>query len=110
MKRRKFSKYFIAILLVFVMCITATPMSVLTVVADEVKSIAEELKVEGVYAPSSVEDTTDLIDGKELENAYIVDENIDGRTLNSKEYMMSDGTVLVQQFAQNMILMVISVA
>ncbi len=101
MKRRKFSKCFVAMLLVIVMGITAVPMSVLTVVADGVKSVTEELKVENTYTPPNEIESTDLIDSSELENAYILDEKIEGRTFNSKEFIMSDGTILVQQFAQN---------
>ena len=83
------------------MFITAIPMTVLQVVADEVKDVVENIEIDSPYIPTDKVENVDLIDRQELENAYIVDENIDGRTLNSKEFMMSDGTVMVQHFAQN---------
>lgn len=101
MKKRRFSKYCIALLLAIVMFITAVPMSVLTVVAEGVSAVAENISLEEpIITTNEKEEATDIVDGKEFEQAYIIEENVERRTLSSKEFTMSDGTILIQQFGQ----------
>ena len=100
-KYKKCLKYAVTMLLIVVMFISAMPYSLLEVFADEVKDFAQESERESVFIQTDKLESTDIDDTKQLDEAYIIDENIEKRTANSKEFAMSDGSVIVQYFSQN---------
>lgn len=100
-KTKKRIRYTIAMILVVVLFISTLPYSILKVFADEVKNFTEESKNENAFVQTDKLESTNIDDSKQSDEAYIVDENISKRTVNSKEFAMSDGSVVVQYFAQN---------
>ena len=100
LKTKKRFNYTITILLVLVMFMVTMPLSIIEVCAEEIQSI-DNSKSENEFVQTDKLESTDIIDSKQLDKAYILEENEEKRTINSKEFMMSDGTVVVQQFAQN---------
>ncbi|MBR5192714.1 MAG: hypothetical protein IKW33_04855, partial [Clostridia bacterium] len=100
-KVKKWVKYSTTILVIVVMFISSMPFSILKAFADELKVAGETNTTANTFVQPDKLESTNIDDKSALENAYILDENVENRTLNSKEFVMSDGSVIVQNFAQN---------
>ena len=100
-KVKKWVKYATTILVIVVMFISSMPFSILKAFADELRTVGETNTTANTFVQPDKLESTNIDDKSLLDNAYILDENVENRTLNSKEFVMSDGSVIVQNFAQN---------
>ena len=87
----------VSLVLVIVMSLLAIPEILLKKTVD---ALAEEINSEQTHV-SEVMNLPDIDDKKAMGQAYVIAENEQNRTLNSKEYIMSDDTIIVQQYAEN---------
>ena len=89
---RKIRNIITALVLAVVFLMQSVPGNLLKVLADEIGALLE--------TESNVSEllTVNLDDSGNIGNSYIVQENVNRRTLNSKEYLMSDDTIMIQQF------------
>ena len=85
----------IAIMLSVVFMLQAMSQNVLLAIAEEIKEVFTTEKAETEFEVTPLPDVTDS--NKE---AYIIGENVLNRTKYSKEYVMSNGTIQVHQFAE----------
>lgn len=83
-----------ATLLSFVMFMLAVPMLVWKASADEITNVVEEIKTNSFSV-----DMDNMTKGPQEKERYILSENIENREADSKEFIMSDGTIMVQQYA-----------
>ncbi len=87
---------FVAFIMSFVMMITFTPLSLLQVFADEIKEI--DLTIDKPEI-SLQEPVADAINEQTIkEDSYIEKEFVDKRTETSKQFLMNDGTIMVQNY------------
>lgn len=87
---------FVAIMMSLVMMVTFTPYSLLQVMADELKEIDTSKVISaGAEEPMTSEPVTEESVERE---SYIEKEIVEKRTENSKQFLMSDGMVMVQTY------------
>ncbi len=92
---KKIRNEILAILLVFVLFIHAIPNSVLTALAESIgDALTSEETVEQEYYPGNMVDIGNVGEGE------IVSEIVENRTETTKEYLLSDGMIMVQQFIE----------
>ena len=85
----------VAAVLAAVMLIYSVPTNFLQVVAESIgNALTVEDSIEQNYYPGG------MVDKYNIGNSYIVQENVKNRTLTSKEFLMSDDTIMVQQFIE----------
>ena len=95
MKRKSFKfQKMVAMTLSAIMVVQFTPKELLKVLAEEVSSAIEQLENQ----KEEIQYSTVLTDGNNIGTSDIIQENVRHRTLTSKEYLMSDDTIMVQQF------------
>lgn len=95
MKRKSFKfQKMVAMTLSAIMVVQFTPKELLKVLAEEVSSAIEQLENQ----KEEIQYSTVLTDGNNIGTSDIIQENVHHRTLTSKEYLMSDDTIMVQQF------------
>ena len=85
-----------AIVMSLVMMVTFTPYSLLQVMAEELKDIDWERTI-SIKEEISVENKS-IIDQGIKADSYIEKEMVEKRTENSKQFLMSDGMVMVQTY------------
>ena len=85
----------IALFLAIVMLITFTPISVMKAMADGVEKISLDIKsaTEEVSAPLELTVNDEIIGDN-----YIEKEIVEKRTVNSKQFLMDDGMIMVQNY------------
>ena len=87
---------FVAIMMSLVMMVTFTPYSLLQVMADELKEI-DTSKIISAGAEESM--ISEPVTEESIEReSYIEKEIVEKRTENSKQFLMSDGMVMVQTY------------
>ena len=87
--------HIVAAVLATVMLVYSMPVEVLQVLADGIGEIlTPENTIEQKYYPG------EMVDEYNIGNSYIVQENEENRTLTTKEFLMSDDTIMVQQFIE----------
>ena len=75
----------------FVMLMQSMPMNLMKLTADELKESTEtEEKIEREFYSGGMVDTYNI------GNGYIIQENEEKRTLTTKEYVMSDDTIMIR--------------
>ena len=99
MKKKKLITGAVAVVLSLVMSVQSVPSELLQAAADELKEILTQEETS-----ESIEET-DALKGKlsdkgNLGQGYIIEEDVSKRTLNTKEFVMSDDTIMVQQFGE----------
>lgn len=97
MKKKK-SVGIIASALSFIMFAHCVPMTVLQVFADELKELSTKEETLEIEEPKPV--IGEMVDIYNFENAYIIQENVSKRTLTTKEFLMSNEKIMVQQFSE----------
>ena len=82
----------ISLLLAIVMLITFTPISVMKAMADGVEKISSDIKsaAEEVSAPPEL-----TVNDEIVSDNYIEKEIVEKRTVNSKQFLMDDGMIMV---------------
>ena len=87
---------FVAIMMSLVLMVTFTPYSLLQVMADELKEI-DTSKIISAGAEESM--ISEPVTEESIEReSYIEKEIVEKRTENSKQFLMSDGMVMVQTY------------
>ncbi len=87
--------HIVAAVLATVMLVYSMPVEVLQVLADGIGEILTPVNtIEQKYYPG------EMVDEYNIGNSYIVQENEENRTLTTKEFLMSDDTIMVQQFIE----------
>ncbi|MBQ3221702.1 MAG: RHS repeat protein, partial [Clostridia bacterium] len=92
---RKLKTGIVSLVLSTVMFAQAVPMEVWETFAEGVDVLFET--EENVKVEETI--TGGLSDANNIGNGYIIQENVEKRTETTKEFLMSDDTILVQQFA-----------
>ena len=93
--KKKIQRGLIAILLAMVMLIQSTPANLLKVLAD---GIVDALTKEETVEQEINNDR--LTDAGNIGSGYIVQENKEKRTERTKEYLMSDDMIMVEQYEE----------
>ncbi len=94
-KSKKIRTSIIAIFLTLVMLFVTTPMDILKALANEIKeALNNEESIEQEYYYG------DMADYENIGKGYILQENEQKRTSTTKEFLMSDNTIMVQQFIE----------
>ena len=83
----------IAVILSFVMFMLAVPEILWVKAADEIEEVVQTEQI-------TSESVTQLLEINDEEEPYILSENVSKRRENLKEYIMSDGSIKVQQYAE----------
>ena len=93
--KKRFKIEIMAFLLAAIMFVQSLPMNVLSAFADEIaEMITSEETIEHKFSPGN------MVDMYNIGNGNIIRENVENRTLTTKEYLMSDNTIMVQQFVE----------
>ena len=102
MKRNKIiNQGIIALIMATIMFIISVPTSTWKAVADGIKENITESSQEASIDTEKDLESNDLIDVSASGDVYIVDENKSNRTIDSKEFIMSDGSIIEQKFLEN---------
>lgn len=97
MKRNKIiNQGIIALIMATIMFIISVPTSTWKAVADGIKENITESSQEASIDTEKDLESNDLIDVSASGDVYIVDENKSNRTIDSKEFIMSDGSIIEQ--------------
>ena len=94
MKRRMLMS-FVALTMSAVIFTQSVPTGILEAFAEVMDNLTD---VEYVGAENLF--TDEMSDRGNIGNGYIIHENVKNRTLTTKEYQMSDGMIMVQQFSK----------
>ena len=81
----------IAFSLAAIMFTQSLPMEILTVLAE---GLTPEETIEREFYPGN------MVDSYNIGGGYIIQENVENRTPTTKEFLMSDDTIMVQQFVE----------
>lgn len=85
----------VACLLAAVMLVYNVPVQLIQALADEIgDAMTVESSIEQKYYPGG------MVDEYNIGNGDILQENTENRTLTTKEFLMSDNTIMVQQFIE----------
>ena len=93
--KKKFKSGWLVLALATVMFTQSVPMEILNVLAEE---IAEVFTMEDAIERDFY--NGNMVDKYNIGSGYIIQENVENRTLTTKEFLMSDDTIMVQQFAE----------
>lgn len=93
--KRKFKLGTIAISLAAIMFTQSMSIELLSAIAEEIAdSLSQEETIEREFYNGN------MVDRYNIGNGYIIRENIGNRTETTKEFLMSDDTIMVQQFIE----------
>ena len=95
MKRKNSKIGIVAISLATVLFSQSVPMNILSAFAEELADVLtqEETIEHEIYSGN-------MVDKYNIGSGYIIQENVENRTATTKEFLMSDNTIMVQQFAE----------
>ena len=95
MKRKNLKIGIVAISLATVLFSQSVPMNILSAFAEELADVLtqEETIEHEIYSGN-------MVDKYNIGSGYIIQENVENRTATTKEFLMSDNTIMVQQFAE----------
>ena len=96
--KKDLKKGIVAIGLAFVMLFQTAPMNLLAVLAEEIQEVFATEENSSHKQEEMV--TGGLSDANNVGNGYIINENVHRRTETTKEFLMSDDTIMVQQFVE----------
>lgn len=95
MKKKNSKIAIVAISLATVMFSQSVPMNILSAFAEELADLlTQEESIDREFYPGN------MVDKYNIGSGYIIQENIANRTATTKEYLMSDNTIMVQQFVE----------
>ena len=95
MKRKNSKIAILAISLATVLFSQSVPMNILSAFAEELADVLtkEETIEHEIYSGN-------MVDKYNIGSGYIIQENVENRTATTKEFLMSDDTIMVQQFVE----------
>ena len=93
--KTKFKMGTIAITLATIMFAQSMPMELVSVLAEEIAdSLTQNDTIDREFYSGN------MVDKYNIGNGYIIQENTAKRTATTKEFLMSDDTIMVQQFVE----------
>lgn len=93
--KKRYKMSIVAFVLTGIFLMQSTPMNILSVFAEE---IADALTTKETIEREFY--TGNMVDKYNIGSGYIIQENVENRTATTKEFLMSDDTIMVQQFVE----------